>query len=312
MPTVAHWQGCDLERVFAKRVPPAPPVLMHRTEDEHGVFSLRRAGDNATSVDPSIDGACLYINALHPGGPRAVGLAELLERDRTPFTMLQSSTSAPHSRLADAPCMTGVRAGYVGMWLSMRKAWLRASQRCSASWVVVLEDDARGVEGLAHRFQQLRACSSHEYLSTVGHSMNAEIYWLDQRVGLHRGPNGCCTVAMAYHKRLLPRLLHHFDPAGQDAYWTSYASAPKAVVNRSACLTDWYLGNLVHYLRAPAMSVGFVEHGAGLGSDICPARSNKAAGSRFDCRALVASDDDAHRHDQRPRSRRRSRRSRRR
>ena len=133
--------------------------------------------------------------------------------------------------------------GYIGMWTSMQALWIEALLRCNKEWLIVFESDA-----LFPRY----------YLKWLW--LRGDIVWLDTRAGWGRGVSGCCTVGMAYHRRIWPDLVFEFNTTNTRAYWNGYASRHKPVVNHPTCLTDWYLGNLAAERRWSASRVGVVQH----------------------------------------------------
>lgn len=142
--------------------------------------------------------------------------------------------------------------GYIGMWLSMLRVWRRAFEECRSEWTVLLEADAL----LPTQFDS-------ELNRVLNSSAGTDIVWLDERAGQGEGPNGCCTVAMAYRTSTLPFFIYHFDPTNLNAYWNNYTHKRKDVVNHDECLTDWYLGNLVQYLGLRARRDGIAKHAGG-------------------------------------------------
>lgn len=187
---------------------------------------------------------CVYVFATNTsvGQVRYKRLKTHLDKENINYRFVTAST---YPLWWSVPCLN--QQGYVGMWLSMLNIWKHAMKECTSEWVVILESDAVVPKG----FNRILS-------STL--PKDVDVVWLDNRNGYGDGPSGCCTVAVAYRRSILSRLIHHFDPWNSRAYWNGYESKIKQVVNHNACLTDWYLGNLVAHLGLRAKRNGIVHH----------------------------------------------------
>jgi len=92
-----------------------------------------------------------------------------------------------------------------------------------------------------------------------------KVIWLDKRIAPSDGPGRCCTVAVLYHRSILPLLISNFDPSNPTALHKGYRGKLKRnperfMMKAQKCMTDWYLGNVVKYHDIGARSVPLVAH----------------------------------------------------
>ena len=149
----------------------------------------------------------------------------------------------------------------------MWKTFARALRHCQGDWVILFENDAEFDPTVWPRLKDLTMDKPH-----------LRVVWLDERNGVHDGPSRCCTVAVAFHRGILPQMMLDFaytleglkrarelrqslpGGANEQPYWADYASKTKALTQDEACLTDWYLGNLIAFRGIPGYSLGIVHH----------------------------------------------------
>lgn len=163
----------------------------------------------------------------------------------------------------DIPCLSRTPAGYVGMWATLQHVLERATVRCSQDWVLLFENDADFDAELFDMF----------YRTLIELYPRPRLVWLDARNGIHDGGSGCCTVAMAYHRKVWAQLLQDLamHPTGpHEPFWVNYSSRPLAYPGKvqGGCETDLYLANVVKARQIPSTTIGFVHHLSMLPSEI--------------------------------------------
>jgi len=83
----------------------------------------------------------------------------------------------------------------------MRKALAQAQRHCNREWSVVMENDAEFDASVWTRLEELTRTKPAIRVVWLQHGVP------DERNGIHNGPSPCCTVAMAFNRKVLPQLL---------------------------------------------------------------------------------------------------------
>lgn len=154
------------------------------------------------------------------------------------------------------PCiMTRPRAEqnkYMSLWSTYGNVWRKALTQCREDYIFVYENDAIFPSTYAKDLADVTKAAK---------TLQMQVVWLDSRNGIRSGVPGCCTVGVMYHRAILADLVQQFElNRTVTSYWAQYDRNPRLIVNDTACLTDWYLGNLVAYKKWNAYSYGIIRH----------------------------------------------------
>lgn len=220
--------------------------------DDH--ISLLMSQQNDTSVSLGRFGGgsyCFYMMMMvEPRSiERSAPLRDGLTEQGLPYTIIPGRRSTGHWPVQ---CLKQP-SGYIGNWRSHVAAWRRGYEKCSAEWIIVLENDVVPPQGLArHLGRNFATKNKHN-----------DIVWMDGRHGdlgvTKQGPTGWGIGAVALRRTALPKLLPHFMDAPH-AMWRTYNNVKKDVVDNPDCLTDWYLGNVVAHIRMKAAVYPLFDH----------------------------------------------------
>jgi len=205
---------------------------------------------------PGLDkdtGACLYIMHAHTGKgiQRSQPMRKQLDHQGVPYNLV----AARHGKGGNWPltCVdqNGIGPGYIGIWRSTLASWRRAETQCDQEWAIIFESDAI----IPANFTQ-KASDALQFHPA------AKAVWLDGRLGKGKGAQGCCAVATAWHRSIWPSMIGDYNPFNQTAWHADYKTnkARRPLVDSDACLSDWYLGNVVKGRNIEAASVPIVGH----------------------------------------------------
>ena len=145
----------------------------------------------------------------------------------------------------------GIGPGYIGIWRSLLTTWRRAEDQCQGDWAMILESDA-----------MIPVNFTGKFADALAYHPPASALWLDGRLGKGKEAQGCCAVATAWHRSVWPSMIGDFNPFNKTAWHADYRTnkARRPLVDSDACLSDWYLGNVVKGRKIEAASYPMVGH----------------------------------------------------
>ena len=140
----------------------------------------------------------------------------------------------------------------------MRKALAQAQRHCNREWSVVMENDAEFDASVWTRLEELTRTKPAIRVVWLQHGVP------DERNGIHNGPSPCCTVAMAFNRKVLPQLLLDLAYTTEDLKRLKASSGLEGgrspIGSGTALSAGSLLGNLIPYRGIPASTLGIVNH----------------------------------------------------